>query len=285
MHIHDQLNERLLLLISMIIKLYFLYSYKYLHLGVLAYSWKIMNILFLFKQLCFNLWHIHCTTCFIHSTELIQMLGWIINLSYKREVKLSISAHLHSEQENKTPISILITKNMAFVKLVEHIAESFCDCDCKLDFSRILESVHVIFHSAVRSWVNYKKWIPYSRNQCEQMRTLLAKRLTKEIVQDWGEQIKMKQRLECEEEENERMYAYLVKVDVDNKVRTDIFLLRFVSPVAIWQKQFYIRWRDTFDRFRLKFKYEYWRIFIIPNHSWSEKKRTTAWGLKRPEKG
>lgn len=50
------------------------------------------------------------------------------------------------------------------------------------------------------------------------MRTLLTKRLSKEIVQDWGEAIKMKHRLECEEEDNERMYAYLVQVDVDNKV-------------------------------------------------------------------
>jgi hypothetical protein len=50
------------------------------------------------------------------------------------------------------------------------------------------------------------------------MRTLLAKRVTKEIVKDWGEQIKMKDRLECEEEENERMYTYLSKVDCENKV-------------------------------------------------------------------
>lgn len=58
-----------------------------------------------------------------------------------------------------------------------------------------------------------------SRNQCEQMRTLLSKRITKEIVQDWGEQVKMKKRLECEEEENDRMYAHLVSLDVENKVR------------------------------------------------------------------
>lgn len=56
------------------------------------------------------------------------------------------------------------------------------------------------------------------QNQCEQMRALLIKRVTKEIVQDWGEQIKMKKRLECEEEENERMYAYLSGLDVENKV-------------------------------------------------------------------
>ncbi|OXA63043.1 trichoplein keratin filament-binding protein [Folsomia candida] len=60
------------------------------------------------------------------------------------------------------------------------------------------------------------------QNQCEQMRTLLSKRITKEIVQDWGEQVKMKKRLECEEEENDRMYAHLVSLDVENKWKREI---------------------------------------------------------------
>jgi len=55
------------------------------------------------------------------------------------------------------------------------------------------------------------------QNQCEQMRTLLSKRLNKEIVQDWGEQLCMKKRLEAEKIEEERMWAYLWEQDAEEK--------------------------------------------------------------------
>lgn len=58
----------------------------------------------------------------------------------------------------------------------------------------------------------------FTRSQCEQMRTLLSKRLTKEIVADWGTQIEMKNRLECEAQHEERMWAELSLRDVEEKV-------------------------------------------------------------------
>lgn len=42
--------------------------------------------------------------------------------------------------------------------------------------------------------------------------------MAKEIVKDWDAQLEMKQRLKCEEEENDRMYAYLWIKDAENKV-------------------------------------------------------------------
>lgn len=51
------------------------------------------------------------------------------------------------------------------------------------------------------------------------MRTLLSKRMTREIVRDWGEQIVQKQRLECEEQEEERMWACLNAYDAELKVK------------------------------------------------------------------
>lgn len=43
--------------------------------------------------------------------------------------------------------------------------------------------------------------------------------MAKEIVKDWDAQLEMKQRLKCEEEENDRMYAYLWIKDAENKVK------------------------------------------------------------------
>jgi hypothetical protein len=57
--------------------------------------------------------------------------------------------------------------------------------------------------------------------QCEEMRSLLSKRMTKEIAQDWGTQIEMKNRLECEQQAEERMWAYVSELDVQEKEKRE----------------------------------------------------------------
>lgn len=49
--------------------------------------------------------------------------------------------------------------------------------------------------------------------------------MAKEITRDWEEQIKMKQRLECEQEENDRMYDYLWLKDAENKVNSYLIII------------------------------------------------------------
>lgn len=58
------------------------------------------------------------------------------------------------------------------------------------------------------------------RNSCDPLRTLRVQKMTKDIANDWDEQIKMKKRLECEKEENDRMYEYLWLKDAENKVKS-----------------------------------------------------------------
>jgi len=82
------------------------------------------------------------------------------------------------------------------------------------------------------------------------MRTLLTKRTTKEIVKDWDEQMRMKQRLQCEEDETERMYAYLCAQDAANKVPYSIFIFN----------------ENTQKKFNSHCRYfhflTYWQLFI-----------------------
>lgn len=56
------------------------------------------------------------------------------------------------------------------------------------------------------------------RNTSEELRTLRVSKMAKEIAKDWDEQIRMKYRLECEQEENDRLYDYLWLKDAENKV-------------------------------------------------------------------
>ncbi|CAL8138338.1 unnamed protein product [Orchesella dallaii] len=59
------------------------------------------------------------------------------------------------------------------------------------------------------------------QTSCEQLRTLRVQKMAKEISKDWDEQIKMKERLSCEQEENDRMYAYLWIKDAENKFQRE----------------------------------------------------------------
>jgi len=65
---------------------------------------------------------------------------------------------------------------------------------------------------------NFSSLFNLTRSQSDEMRTLLSKRLSREIAEDWKEQLWQKRRLECEQQEEERMWACLNLEDMEEKV-------------------------------------------------------------------